>query len=179
MCSSPLEPNGLTSSFLGPRLVHFRDQIVDTSCPTCLKLKSPCGSSGPERIGIEPCGREVPNCIWLERVRARGQETLDPPDPSDQDGSHMDPTGPKMDPTGLKMGPMMDPTWIQHGSHGAQDGPNDGPNMDRTGPNMDPTGPKIGPKMGPSWAQIFLVRKYVSYISIRSHLGSSPINAGY
>jgi hypothetical protein len=77
ICSSPLEPNGLTSLFFGPRLVHFRNQIVDTSCPTCLKLQRPCGSSGLERIGIAPCGREVPKCIWLERARARGQETLE------------------------------------------------------------------------------------------------------
>jgi hypothetical protein len=41
--------------------------------PKGLKLQSPFGSSGLERIGFEPCGHEVSLSIWLERARAKGQ----------------------------------------------------------------------------------------------------------
>ena len=42
------------------------------------------GSSGLERIGLESCGLEVSKSIWLERARAKGQETWNCSDPSDQ-----------------------------------------------------------------------------------------------
>ena len=49
-----------------------------------MKLQSPFGSSGLERIGLEPCGLEVSKSIWLERARAKGQETWKGPDLTDQ-----------------------------------------------------------------------------------------------
>ena len=49
-----------------------------------MKPTSAIGSSGLEWIGLEPCGLEVSKSIWLERARAKGQETLDRSDLTDQ-----------------------------------------------------------------------------------------------
>jgi hypothetical protein len=62
--ANPLEPargKWVEQPIVGgaKRLDHFRDQMFDTICPKCLKLRSPFGSSGLERIGLEPGGREV------------------------------------------------------------------------------------------------------------------------
>ena len=45
-----------------------------------MKLQSPFGASGLEQIGLEPYGLEVSKSIWLERARAKGQETWKRPD---------------------------------------------------------------------------------------------------
>ena len=74
----------MTSPFWDPNLDQFRHQFVDTIGPTNLKIQSPFGSSGLERIGLEPCGRDVSKSIWLERARARGQESLDGSYPSER-----------------------------------------------------------------------------------------------
>jgi hypothetical protein len=37
--------------------------------PKHLKLQSPFGSGGLERIGFEPCGDEVSICNWLELLK--------------------------------------------------------------------------------------------------------------
>jgi hypothetical protein len=42
-----------------------------------LRFQSPFGSSGLERIGLEPCGLELSQSIWLERAPPKGQENLD------------------------------------------------------------------------------------------------------
>ena len=39
------------------------------SSTAALKLQSAIGSSGLERIGLEQCGLEASNCVWLERAR--------------------------------------------------------------------------------------------------------------
>ena len=40
-----------------------------------LDFESPFGLSGLERIGFEPCGLEVSQSIWLERVHAKYQKS--------------------------------------------------------------------------------------------------------